>query len=251
MELSGCVESLFVREHAAFDERIRACAAAGLEAVEFWQWRDKDLDKIERALVDTGLRLTLFSSEPRSPIVDPGTQRAFIAGLRGSVDAARRLKAHALCVLVDDRGVGAPTSEPRPISRQAQHEAIVAALKQAAPIAADAGIMLLVEPLNSKLDHKGIFPRPHARGPRHHRGGRPPGNSAPLRHVSLEDDGRSVRCRARRSRPTGRPCARRRRARPARAGKRLGRLAGGHGDACGGGLSRRDRTRVLAERGDG
>jgi hydroxypyruvate isomerase len=157
MELSGCVESLFVREHAAFDERIRACAAAGLEAVEFWQWRDKDLDKIERALVDTGLRLTLFSSEPRSPIVDPGTQRAFIAGLRGSVDAARRLKAHALCVLVDDRGVGAPSSEPRASSRQAQHAAVVAALKQAAPIAADAGIVLLVEPLNSKLDHKGYF----------------------------------------------------------------------------------------------
>lgn len=157
MELSGCVESLFVREHAAVDERIRACAAAGLEAVEFWLWRDKDLDKIERALVDTGLRLTLFSAEPRSPIVDPATHRGFIAGLRDSVAAARRLKAPALCVLVDDRGVGAPTSEPRASSRHAQHGAVVAALKQAAPIAEDAGITLLVEPLNSKLDHKGYF----------------------------------------------------------------------------------------------
>ena len=157
MELSGCVESLFVREHDTVDARIQACAAAGLEAVEFWQWRDKDLDKIERALVDTGLRLTLFSTEPRSPIVDPGTHRAFLAGIRDSAAVARRLRAQALCVLVDDRGVGAPTSEPRPISRQAQHEAIVAALKQAAPIAADTGIVLLVEPLNSKLDHKGYF----------------------------------------------------------------------------------------------
>jgi len=157
MELSGCVESLFVREHGAVDQRIRACAAAGLEAVEFWLWRDKDLGKIERALVDTGLRLTLFSSEPRSPIVDPGTHRAFLAGLRNSLGVARRLKALALCVLVDDRGVGAPASEPRAISRQAQHDAVVAALKQAAPIAADAGITVLVEPLNSKLDHKGYF----------------------------------------------------------------------------------------------
>lgn len=157
MEFSGCVESLFVREHDAIDERIRACAAAGLEAVEFWLWRDKDLDKIERALVDTGLRLTLFSVGPRAPIVDPGTHRAFIAGVRDSVTAARRLKALALCVLADDRGVGASTNEPRASSRQAQRAAVVAALKQAAPIAADGGITLLVEPLNSKLDHKGYF----------------------------------------------------------------------------------------------
>ena len=43
MEFSGCVESLFVREHPAVDDRIRACAAAGLAAVEFWLWHDKDL----------------------------------------------------------------------------------------------------------------------------------------------------------------------------------------------------------------
>src|SRR5207237_284446 len=63
-----------------------------------------------------------------------------------------------LCVLVDDRGVGAPTSAPRAgVTRQAQQEAVVSALKRAAPIAADAGVTLLVEPLNSKLDHKGYF----------------------------------------------------------------------------------------------
>src|SRR5262249_27292806 len=104
MELSGCVESLFVREHPAIDDRIRACAAAGLEAVEFWLWRDKDLDRIERALRDTGTRLTLFSTEPRSPIVDPATHRDFISGLRESLRVAQRLGVQALCVLVDDRG---------------------------------------------------------------------------------------------------------------------------------------------------
>ena len=158
MEFSGCVESLFVREHDAVDDRIRACAAAGLDAVEFWLWRDKDLDRIERALRDTGIRLTLFSTEPRSPIVDPSTHRQFIAGGRDSVEIARRLKATALCVLVDDRGVGAPTNAPRAgVTRRAQHDAAVSALKQAAPIAADGGITLLVEPLNSQLDHKGYF----------------------------------------------------------------------------------------------
>jgi hydroxypyruvate isomerase len=146
-----------LREHQTYDARIRACAAAGLEAVEFWHWRDKDLATIERALGDTGLALTLFSSEPRSPIVDPVTHGEFLAGVRESAAVAKRLKAFGLCVLADDHGLGAAPRQPRATPRPTQHAAVVAALKQAAPIAADAGIVLLVEPLNSQLDHKGYF----------------------------------------------------------------------------------------------
>jgi hydroxypyruvate isomerase len=157
MELSGCVESLFIQEHRGVDERIRACADAGLDAVEFWLWRDKDLDKIERALGDTGLRLTLFSVEPRSPIVEPASHGEFLAGVRESVKVAKRLKASALCVLADDRGVGGGNELRAGVTRKAQHEAVVAALKRAAPIADDAGLTLLVEPLNSVVDHQGYF----------------------------------------------------------------------------------------------
>ena len=157
MELSGCLDSLFLREHQTYEARIRACAAAGLEAVEFWHWRDKDLDTIERALRDAGTALTLFSTEPRSPIVDSATHGEFLAGVRESAAVAKRLKAFGLCVLVDDRGLGAAPKEPRTTPRATQHAAIVAALKRAAPIAADAGIVLLVEPPNSDLDHKGYF----------------------------------------------------------------------------------------------
>ena len=60
-------------------------------------------------------------------------------------------------MLSDDRGVGG-RNEPRAgVTRKAQHEAVVAALKLAASIAEDAGLTLLVEPLNSVVDHKGYF----------------------------------------------------------------------------------------------
>jgi hydroxypyruvate isomerase len=97
MQLSGCVESMFL-EQSSVEARIRAAAASGLEAVEFWHWRDKDLDRIERALGDTGTKLTLFSVEPRLPIVDPATHRDFAAGVRESVTVAKRLGAFGLCV---------------------------------------------------------------------------------------------------------------------------------------------------------
>ncbi len=61
--MSGCVESLFLHEHGDVVARMRACAAAGLAAVEFWLWRDKDLDAIERVLGETGLALSGFCVE--------------------------------------------------------------------------------------------------------------------------------------------------------------------------------------------
>ena len=157
MKLSGCLDSLFLREYPIFEDRIVGCAEAGLDAVEFWLWRDKDLNRIERALGDTGLELSLFSTEPRSPIVDPATHKVFIDGLRESVGVAKRLGAPGLCVLVDDRGVGAGNEPRTDITKGQQRKAIVDALRVGAPIAADAGVTLLVEPLNSKLDHVGYF----------------------------------------------------------------------------------------------
>ncbi len=157
MKLSACIEALFVNECAVFEDRITAAGAAGVDTVEFWLWRDKNLDGIERALKDSGVGLTLFSVEPRLPIVERATHRDFIAGLRESVALATRLKARGLCVLADDRGLGGSTTPRDNPTRDEQHKAIVAALTLAAPIAADAGVTLLLEPLNTKLDHIGYF----------------------------------------------------------------------------------------------
>jgi len=156
MRLSGCVESLFLREHGDVAARMRACAAAGLEAVEFWLWRDKDLGAIERALGETGLALSGFCVEPRLPIVDPATHRDWLAGVRESLAVAQRLGAPALIVLSGDEIPG--------VARGAQHDAVVAALKAAAPLAEAAGVRLLLEPLNIAFDHVGYYLHSTAEG---------------------------------------------------------------------------------------
>jgi hydroxypyruvate isomerase len=43
------------------------------------------------------------------------------------------------------------------ISRQAQHESIVAGLKAAAPILEECGITLMIEPLNTYVNHPGYY----------------------------------------------------------------------------------------------
>ncbi len=149
MRLSACIEMLFAPEYAAFPDRIRASAAAGMDAVEFWNWRDKDLPGIEAALRDTGLTLSGFCAEPRGRLVDPATHADFLAGVRDSAALASRLGAPCLIVLSGDTLEG--------VERARQRAAIVAALRQAAPVAADAGVTLVLEPLNTVRDHAGYF----------------------------------------------------------------------------------------------
>ena len=45
--LSPNVEFLFADESADFNERVSIAAAAGVRAIEFWGWRDKDVDGLE------------------------------------------------------------------------------------------------------------------------------------------------------------------------------------------------------------
>ena len=148
MRLSGCIEMLLT-ELPDFSARIHAAKAAGLDAVEFWRWREKDIDAIAAALEETELPLTCFSVEPAGRLVDPATHRAFLRGVGETIPTARLLGADKLIVLAGDELPGVPAA--------AQRKAIVDALRLAAPIAADGGITLLLEPLNTRLDHVGYF----------------------------------------------------------------------------------------------
>lgn len=149
MRLSACIEMLFVDEVPKFADRIRAAATAGASAVEFWTWRDKDLDAIDGALSETGLRLASFVSEPAGRLVDPTTHDTFLAGLEDSLKVAQRFGTERLIVLSGDALPDRPRDE--------QREALIAVLREAARSAEHAGVALCLEPLNTRHDHPGYF----------------------------------------------------------------------------------------------
>lgn len=152
-KLSVCIEMVF--GELPFEQRIKAVKEAGLSAFEFWGWRKKDLDAILRAKEETGLSLAAMVAEYDQPLTDPTHKDAFVAGVRDSIAAARRLGANTLIVTT---GNELPT--PRPV----QHDAIVAGLRAAAPLAEDAGMTLVVEPLNILVNHKGYYLATSAEG---------------------------------------------------------------------------------------
>jgi hydroxypyruvate isomerase len=149
VRLSACVEMLFVDEAASVPERIHLAARAGVPAVEFWTWRDKEIAAVEEALQETGLELASFLTEPRGRLVDPTTHDAFIDGLGESIEVARRLGTGTLIVLSGDEIADQP--------RWRQHDAVAEALRRAAPVAEAHGVTLVLEPLNTEHDHPGYY----------------------------------------------------------------------------------------------
>jgi hydroxypyruvate isomerase len=148
-ELSANLEWLFTEAGRRPADRIRAAARQGLRFVEIWTWRDKDLDGIEAALRETGVVLQTMCTEPMGRLVDPATHPAFLAGLEESVRVAERLGCPHLVVTAGDVLPDVP--------RAAQRAAVVAALQAAAALLRDHDVTLLLENLNSRVDHVGTF----------------------------------------------------------------------------------------------
>jgi hydroxypyruvate isomerase len=148
MRRSACVELLF-REAGAVPNRIRAASAHGLDAVEFWQWSNKDLDGVAAALGETGLPLAAILCEPIANLTNPATHDFFLEGVRASLRAAQRLDAPIMIAQAGNVVDGLP--------RAHQHAALVAALKRAADLLAGTGVVIALEPLNDRVDHPGYF----------------------------------------------------------------------------------------------
>ncbi len=67
-ELSACIEWLFGEAGEDFEARIRAAAEAGVPAVEFWGWRNRDVASIGKVLRETGVELSGFATDPALPL---------------------------------------------------------------------------------------------------------------------------------------------------------------------------------------
>jgi len=148
-QLTACIEWLFAEGGRSIPDRVRAAAAAGFSQIEFWGAGDKNVGELEEAINETGVSVTAFVSEPPARLVDPTTHADFLLGVERSSRLASRLHARNLIVLSGDALPG--------VERKRQRESVTRALASAAPIASQAGVNLLLEPLNTRVDHPGYF----------------------------------------------------------------------------------------------
>ena len=117
---SACIEMLFVPETDDFAQRIHLAKAEGFDLVEFWLWSNKDLDAVERALAETGVKIAGIVAEPFAELTRESEHDRFLAGLEQSRDVALRLGTN---VLICQSG---PLLEG--IDRARQHDALASQL---------------------------------------------------------------------------------------------------------------------------
>jgi len=151
-KLSVRVEALF--RDMNLPQMMEKVAEAGYQGFEFGNWRAQDADAITKLKNKLGIECAcLVGNRAVNPkgmtLVDPADRAAFLAEIQASTEAAKRFETTRLVTLTGNELPGVP--------REAQHKSIVEGLKRAHDVVAPHGVTLIVEPLNTLVNHQGYY----------------------------------------------------------------------------------------------
>ncbi|MGH2417666.1 MAG: TIM barrel protein [Candidatus Limnocylindria bacterium] len=131
-----------------FLERLERAAALGFPAIEFWDWRSKDIPAIARRCRELGLEVAQFTAwgfDP--PMLLESNHGRFVDAIDQACDTAHALDCRLMTVVGGDDQPG--------MTRADMHAGIAAGLRRAAPIAEQSSVTLILEPMNVRVDHPG------------------------------------------------------------------------------------------------
>ena len=119
----------------------------GFDIVEFGDWREFDLDEMKRVADAYGMQITSFFTTNFN-MTAPEIRKEWLDGLKESCAAAKRAGVKMIITQ------GGPDTGAR---RDFQRSSIIAAIREARPILEEYGVTLLIEPLNTYVDHPDAF----------------------------------------------------------------------------------------------
>jgi hydroxypyruvate isomerase len=131
-----------------FLERLKKAAELGFPAVEFWPHQGKDLAAIAKLSQELHLEIAQFTAWGFRPgMNDPKQEDAFVAAVEKGCEVAHQLKCRKMTVVAGDNQPG--------MTKDQMHAQCIKALKRAAPIAEREKVILILEPMNGRVDHPG------------------------------------------------------------------------------------------------
>lgn len=148
-------------------EQIAYAADQGFTAWEDNEARGRPVDEQEsmaKALAARGMRMGVFvASMPKwdrsRPLLggnDDAEREAFLADIRSAVDVAKRLNAKHMTVVTGFMDSRLPLD--------IQTARVIDVMRRAGDIMAPHGLTLVMEPLNTRTDHPGVFMQTIAQG---------------------------------------------------------------------------------------
>jgi hydroxypyruvate isomerase len=142
----------------SFEEKLEMAARAGLQSVEligeYAAWSDADIARVTKTARSFGLGMDTLLGSPdwsKRPVsmVDPAHREAFLADVRNAIGFARKLEIPQI-ILMSGNAIAGRTHDE-------QYASLLEGARRAGDLAAEANLTVIVEPLNSLIDHKGIF----------------------------------------------------------------------------------------------
>src|SRR5262249_38036318 len=129
----------------------------GIEAFELWDREVYNSRMISDVLRSTNCCLAIFCANRQHSAVDPSARTCFLSEVGRNLEAARKVHTPGLGVLRDGRDArGIPITPSSNLSRSQKIENLYESLQSAVPLAEAANTVLLLEPLNSQIDHPGF-----------------------------------------------------------------------------------------------
>lgn len=147
VRLSVCIDMIMT--DIPFLERMERVKRLGYPAFEFWEWKNKDVDAIIRKKNELGLEIATIVGSGWKQLFTDEARGKFVSEIQASLAVAKRLGSKTLIVTTG--------MEDKSMPRAEQHAHYVAAFKAVAPFAEQAQVTIILEPLNTKVDHPGYY----------------------------------------------------------------------------------------------
>jgi hydroxypyruvate isomerase len=148
-EVSANIEYMFHEAGESLEKRVEAAAAAGLRKVEMFTTDGRDIVALKNALDGNGVQLWTVLTDPRTMLVDPKTHDHFLDLFRRAAENALRLGCpNVVC----GSGMGVPY-----LKRHDSLRIVSTAFARACEVAEELGVTILLEAVNTRVDHPGVL----------------------------------------------------------------------------------------------
>ncbi len=152
----ACIDTLYTE--LPWRERFAAAKKDGFSAVEFWDWRCRDLEEIRREAEKADIVISGFNGDADYSLVDPEQKTRYLEALELSVKAAKKTGARSLTIHSNALGEGGVVLNSYDnLSHTVKLCAMYDTLLACARMAEREQINLNLEALNITTDHAGNF----------------------------------------------------------------------------------------------
>jgi len=150
-----CIEMIYPQIKSY--EKIVKIKEAGFSQIEFWDWKDKNLTLFDSLCNKYGIKIANFSGQRKGDLIAISTHKHILSELNEATKVAEKLGCPNLMLLsnqLEEDGKVANSYEE--VSLEEKYKNIIYGLEKSINLTPES-ITLLLETLNTKVDHPGYY----------------------------------------------------------------------------------------------